>query len=543
MLDKLTVFDVETPSCHHDRICEIGVVRIEAGEVVFRQSFLVDPECDFSDINIKIHGIRPETVRGKPTFPQIWAHLKPYFCDGIVVAHNANFDLTVLYKTLAAYGLGLQPIRHIDTCSMVFDFYPHAPSSRLNCVCEMLNIHLEHHDAGSDAEAAAEVLLDMLKKGLSDDCVRTFSYDENMRHNRVRSRRQSAVTRGLAELNALLGELMADGQIDSNECQGLFYWMKDHSELLGNFPFDDIFTRLETILEDGVAEAEELSALFDLLNDVSDPVSSAFTSRRPAVRGVNVVLSGNFVRGEKEAIAADLAAQGALIQRDVTKKTRLLIVGALGNEQWAAGTYGNKVKRAMEMQGAGIPIRIMREDDFFNAQEEDELEQIEMDEDLTVTETPPDEVAQQLQRAIEAHLSGLGDLAKRICVVENATYIALKAGSLAAAQIAVKKSGISLSVKNWYCDMLPELAWKPTANKMSRAHLSSVEELLSLSYRLCEIAVKSLPAGEGFGCCHLYEQCSNARKCVQPNGLFSLACYYRKNLEQGKIFYGINKNT
>ena len=542
MLDKLTVFDVETPSCHHDRICEIGVVRIEAGEVVFRQSFLVDPECDFSDMNIRIHGIRPETVRGKPTFPQIWAHLKPYFCDGIVVAHNATFDLTVLYKTLVAYGLDLQPIRYIDTCSMVFDFYPHAPNSRLNCVCEMLNIHLEHHDAGSDAEAAAEVLLDMLKKGLSDDCVRTFSYDENIRHNRVRSRRQSAVTRGLAELNALLSELMADGQIDSNECLGLFYWMKDHSELLGNFPFDDIFTRLETILEDGVAEAEELSVLFDLLNSVMDPVPSAFTSRRPAVRGVNVVLSGNFVRGEKEAIAADLAARGALIQRDVTKKTRLLIVGALGNEQWAAGTYGNKVKRAMEMQGAGIPIRIIREDDFFNAQEEDEVEQIEMSEDLNVKEISPNEVAQQLRLAIEPHLTGLGDMAKRISVVENTTYIALKAGSSAAAQIAVKKSGISLSVKNWYCAMLPDLAWKPTANKMSRASLSGIAELLSLSYRLCEIAVKSLPAGEGFGCCHLYEQCSDAKKCIQPNGLFSLACYYRKNLEQGKIFYGINKN-
>ena len=542
MLDNLTVFDVETPSCRHDRICEIGIVRIESGEIVSRQTLLVDPECDFSDINIRIHGIRPETVRGKPTFPQIWAHLKPYFCDGIVVAHNATFDLTVLYKTLVAYGLDLQPIRYIDTCSMVLDFYPHAPSSRLNCVCEMLNIHLEHHDAGSDAEAAAEVLLDMLRKGLTDDCVRTFSYDENTRRSRVQNRRKSAVTRGLEELNGLLGRLMSDGQIDSDECQGLFIWMKDHSELLGNFPFDDIFSRLETILEDGVVDEEELSALFDLLNGVMDPVSSAFTSCRPAIRGVNVVLTGNFVRGEKEAIASDLAAQGALIQRDVTKKTRLLIVGALGSEQWAAGVYGNKVKRAMEMQSAGIPIRIIREDDFFNAQEEDEVEQIEMSEDLNVKEISPNEVAQQLRLAIEPHLTGLGDMAKRISVVENTTYIALKAGSSAAAQIAVKKSGISLSVKNWYCAMLPDLAWKPTANKMSRASLSGIAELLSLSYRLCEIAVKSLPAGEGFGCCHLYKQCSDAKKCIQPNGLFSLACYYRKNLEQGKIFYGINKN-
>lgn len=44
-----------------------------------------------------------------------------------------------------------------------------------------------------------------------------------------------------------------------------------------------------------------------------------------------------------------------------------------------------------------------------------------------------------------------------------------------------------------------------------------------------------------FGCCSKFEQCSDAKKCLHENQLYSKACMYRLNLEQGKIFYGINK--
>lgn len=45
-----------------------------------------------------------------------------------------------------------------------------------------------------------------------------------------------------------------------------------------------------------------------------------------------------------------------------------------------------------------------------------------------------------------------------------------------------------------------------------------------------------------FGCCSLFEECSDAKRCVHPNRLYSTACAYRRNLESGRIFYGKNKN-
>lgn len=45
-----------------------------------------------------------------------------------------------------------------------------------------------------------------------------------------------------------------------------------------------------------------------------------------------------------------------------------------------------------------------------------------------------------------------------------------------------------------------------------------------------------------FGCCSRFTECSDAKKCVHVNKLYSTACSYRKNLESGRIFYGKNKN-
>ena len=45
-----------------------------------------------------------------------------------------------------------------------------------------------------------------------------------------------------------------------------------------------------------------------------------------------------------------------------------------------------------------------------------------------------------------------------------------------------------------------------------------------------------------FGCCSSFEECSNVKKCIHDNKLYSKACMYRENLEQGRIFFGKNRN-
>lgn len=61
--------------------------------------------------------------------------------------------------------------------------------------------------------------------------------------------------------------------------------------------------------------------------------------------------------------------------------------------------------------------------------------------------------------------------------------------------------------------------------------------LLTAFYRL----TVSIPPDDIFGCCHLYEQCSDVGHCLQGID-YKRSCSYAKNLDTGRIFYGKNRN-
>lgn len=70
----------------------------------------------------------------------------------------------------------------------------------------------------------------------------------------------------------------------------------------------------------------------------------------------------------------------------------------------------------------------------------------------------------------------------------------------------------------------------------------SVKKFLDNISNLIIKAYDNLSDGMTFSCCSRYEACSDAKHCLHPDTVHSKSCIYRKNLESGKIFYGINKN-
>lgn len=63
---------------------------------------------------------------------------------------------------------------------------------------------------------------------------------------------------------------------------------------------------------------------------------------------------------------------------------------------------------------------------------------------------------------------------------------------------------------------------------------SLIEYLLALIRHRLKSYSSSLPK---FGCCHLYEKCSAAGKCLQTSRAYSAACHYNANLLAGRNFY------
>ena len=95
MTGRYIAFDVETPNSANNRMSDIGVTVVERGEVVEQYDYLVNPETWFASFNVALTGITPEMVADKPTFPQLWRELEPLFSSGLLVAHNAPFDMSV----------------------------------------------------------------------------------------------------------------------------------------------------------------------------------------------------------------------------------------------------------------------------------------------------------------------------------------------------------------------------------------------------------------------------------------------------------------
>ena len=61
--------------------------------------------------------------------------------------------------------------------------------------------------------------------------------------------------------------------------------------------------------------------------------------------------------------------------------------------------------------------------------------------------------------------------------------------------------------------------------------------ILDFVTKLIIYYVEHFEPSEKFGCCHRYKECSDAKKCLHPDLFYSRACWYRKNLENGNIFY------
>ena len=165
-MDRYICFDVETPNLRNDRMSAIGVCVVENGAVTEERYSLVNPEEPFDDFNIRLTGITPAMAAEAPTFAELWPTLRPLFDSGLLVAHNAQFDMSVLSKCLRAYGIPApESTEYACTCRMGKRVLPWMPDHKLDTVCRELFIELDHHNAASDITATKQVLDKLLTSG------------------------------------------------------------------------------------------------------------------------------------------------------------------------------------------------------------------------------------------------------------------------------------------------------------------------------------------------------------------------------------------
>jgi DNA polymerase III subunit epsilon len=156
--------DFETANTAQNSACEIGVVRVEGGQVAAEESFFIRPPSQRFQFTY-LHGIDWSMVADAPPFDALMPKLNALFAGAaFLAAHYAPFDRSVMAATCAHYGLALpvQPfLCTVKLARAVWNIHP----TKLDNVCEALGIDLKrHHRAGCDALACAEIVRRAMEK-------------------------------------------------------------------------------------------------------------------------------------------------------------------------------------------------------------------------------------------------------------------------------------------------------------------------------------------------------------------------------------------
>lgn len=306
-MSSFIAVDFETANSNRASACAIGLVKVVDGKVVETFESLIKPApgLDYFDPrNVEIHGISERDVRNAPTFAEIWPQLHATF-DGLpLVAHNAGFDISVLSKTLASHEIQTEAISFF--CTLVFcRRLLNLVTFKLPFVAKELGVSLEnHHDALSDAKAAAEIAIALLEKN------------------------------GVATLDELSSTL----KISKGRLEGSLY--------LGSQ-----FQGTET---HSVSKAE-----LEKIRATSDP--SLFNPDHPLF-GRQVVFTGTLMSMRREDAQRAAIAVGAIAGTGVTAKTDFLVVGTQDSRMLKPGAVNSsKFVKAENLHASGSPIEVIDE--------------------------------------------------------------------------------------------------------------------------------------------------------------------------------------
>lgn len=155
--------DFETANTSRSSACALGIVVVKEGVIVDEHYLLIDPEDYFDNYCIRIHGITPAMVEGKPTFSRLWPSIQAHFNDSLIVAHNASFDMSVFRYCLEKSNIAFPSLKYFCTYLLSKKILSGLTSYRLDIVADHFGIVFNHHNALEDARAAAMLMIKYLE--------------------------------------------------------------------------------------------------------------------------------------------------------------------------------------------------------------------------------------------------------------------------------------------------------------------------------------------------------------------------------------------
>ncbi len=152
--------DVETANADLASICQVGVASFRDGQLADSWKSLVNPNDEFSSINVSIHGIRERDVQHAPGWTEVLPHIASRLNGHIAVCHTP-FDRHALGRACIQSGLPTCGCDWLDSSRVARVAWPEFSRAGygLSNLAAHFGIKYRAHDAFEDARCAGLLLI------------------------------------------------------------------------------------------------------------------------------------------------------------------------------------------------------------------------------------------------------------------------------------------------------------------------------------------------------------------------------------------------
>src|SRR4051794_17896383 len=164
------------------RIIEIGACRVRGGEIFDEYETLLNPGLPLPRFIAELTGINSDMLKNAPQFSDIAERWLAFAGDSVLVAHNSDFDFTLLNQEINRVFPGCR-MRNAELCTVQLArrVFPNLDNHHLDALADHCGIEItQRHRATGDARATARLLLRLLDE-LEINGVRTLAEARHFR--------------------------------------------------------------------------------------------------------------------------------------------------------------------------------------------------------------------------------------------------------------------------------------------------------------------------------------------------------------------------
>lgn len=484
ILAQYVVLDIETTGFdfRHDRIIEIAAITYEYGKRISEFHTLVNPGMLLPMDITELTGITQEDLMSAPELDEISDSFLSYIGSLPIVGHNAiSFDIPFLETQLSREFTN--PV--IDTLPMARKVFDILPRHKLEYLNDVLKLESKgSHRALNDVETT---------NALMWACLSPRKYERYV-------------------FSACLNERM--NRSDSPK--------KATSKKSPSRPSTSKFKKIDI---------KTIEASCDCI-DQSHPLC-----------GKNIVFTGELSIPREEAmqLAVDV---GAILKTSISRKTAYLVVGQQDITLVGVDGMSSKEVKARELnESRKAQIQIINEAAFIALIKNEG----NVDAPDTITEV---EVYDILKECLADVILQNNVALDQLTCKEGKMYSSVWYGTQMAFRICCRDGHHYFGVSDAYTELCPQLLLDRITKDgrsdgfTNYSFVQNSEGILEFSTFLTACLDKAIDSlAKEFDCCSHYEQCSDAKRCVNPNPSLAVGCGYRRIMKQGRIFYGKNRNV